>query len=153
MEYAPLPSTSAKLEQLDEAAAKALPAALKSLFDKHSVCSMLNIRNHLIESQDAAKDAASLGDRHLHEALLATGLVVCVKKVYVLAKAAKPEWDAFRNMVIDLLRDKDSLKRIDITKQAEVMGITVVDSLYNRIVKDMCTSRGTVWQMKPGADV
>lgn len=140
-------------ESLDAAATAALPAAVKALFEKHSVCNMANVRSALSESADAAKDAASLGDRQLHEALLATGLVVCIKKVYVMAKAPKPDMDPFRNCVLELLKDKDSVKRVDITKHAELLGIAVTDSLYNRVVKDLCVSRGTLWQIKSGADM
>ena len=52
------------------------------------------------------------------------------------------------DVVIELLRDQEQLKRSDIVEAAKARGIGVSDALYSRVVKELCSSRGSIWTLK-----
>ena len=51
-------------------------------------------------------------------------------------------------MVIELLRETEQLKRSDIMEAAKQRGIPVSDTLYSKVVKELCSSRGSIWSLK-----
>ena len=52
------------------------------------------------------------------------------------------------NVVIELLREAEQLKRSDIMEAAKQRGIPVSDTLYSKVVKELCSSRGSIWSLK-----
>ena len=56
--------------------------------------------------------------------------------------------DDFRSLLLRLFRDKESLRKAEIMEAARDHGLSVPDSLYGRIVKDLCQSKGGNWSLK-----
>lgn len=90
----PQPGTA---EAISDEARAAFPEAIKLLFAKHSVCTMANVRQWLLDGKAgdawaAAKEAATLTDRALHESVLNSGVpIVCIRRMYVLKATGKPD--------------------------------------------------------------
>ena len=61
-----------------------------------------------------AKVAATLTDRLLHEAVMATGLLEFIRRSYVLIKTGHVAIDPFRQLVIDFLKDKECFKKNEV---------------------------------------
>ena len=100
----------------------------------------------------AAQGAASADNKSLHNALVKTGLVTHVKNVYALTKAANGgPADALRGVLLNTLRDKPNVRRADVFDAARAEGLNVSDSVYQKVMKDLCTSKGNVWTLKLGA--
>ncbi|EFJ52042.1 hypothetical protein VOLCADRAFT_87172 [Volvox carteri f. nagariensis] len=139
--------------QLSEAARAALPTVLRALFKEHSVCSMANVRSWLDSSPAAAaaKEAALLADKALHDAVLSLGNVVSMYRVYVLTKTGDEKTDPLRKLVLELLEGKESFKRSEFNDLARTNNMTFSESQYNKVVKDICESRGNTWYVKSGA--
>lgn len=133
---------------------EALKVSVAGLFDKHSVCSMANIRQWLLEdpAANAAREAAYLTDRALHDAMVAAGNLLCIRRMYVRKSLGNPSIDPFRAAVLELLKDKETFRRSDVMDAALAAKVTVTDTLYNKVVKDLCMSRGNNWFLKSGAD-
>eukprot|EP00798_Chlamydomonas_sp_ICE-L_P001762 gene1762-33176_t len=55
-------------------------------------------------------------------------------------------------VVLEVVADKESFKRAEVTELATSRKINVTETMYNRVVKDMCQSKGLQWQLKGGAD-
>jgi DNA-directed RNA polymerase III subunit RPC5 len=55
--------------------------------------------------------------------------------------------------MIGLLQEKEHFKRSELVEAAKVAGIpTISDTLYNKVVKELCASKGGSWWLKQGAD-
>jgi DNA-directed RNA polymerase-3 subunit RPC5 len=139
--------------QLSEGARAALPLALRALFREHTVCSMGNVRSWLDSSPvaAAAKEAALLPDKVLHDVVLSAGNVVSMHRVYVAAKTGDEKMDPLRKLVVELLEAKESFKRSEFNDLARTNNMTFTESQYNKVVKDICESRGNTWIIKNGA--
>ncbi|KAL6745748.1 Sin-like protein conserved region-domain-containing protein [Haematococcus lacustris] len=144
------------VREVPEEVQAALAPALKLLMAKHSVCSLANIRTWLLDSRSkagAAKAAANLPDNVLEELVTAAGLPLTrIRRMFVLREVGKADLDPFRAVVIDLLSEKESFKRAEVTEKANAQGIPVTDSLYSKVVKDICASKGQLWFLKNGTD-
>ena len=101
----------------------------------------------------AAQAAASANSKSLHNALVKTGLVTHVKNVYALSKAFNGgPADALRAVLLNTLRDKPNVRRTDVLDAARAEGLqNVSDTVYHKVMKDLCTSKGNVWTLKTGA--
>ena len=54
--------------------------------------------------------------------------------------------------MISLLQEKEHFKRNELVEAAKVAGIHAVsDTLYSKVVKELCVSRGGSWWLKQGA--
>ncbi|KXZ54514.1 hypothetical protein GPECTOR_4g579 [Gonium pectorale] len=139
--------------QLSEAARAALPGALRVLFQEHTVCSMGNVRTWLDSNPAAAaaKEAALLHDKELHQAVMAAGNVVSMHRVYVATKTGDEKTDPLRKLVVELLEAKESFKRSEFNDLARTNNMTFTETQYNKVVKDVCESRGNTWHIKNGA--
>lgn len=135
---------------LSDAARAALPGAVQALFKEHSVCSMANVRTWLESSPAAAaaKEAAYLPDRALHEAVLALGTVSSMHRVYVLAKTGDDKTDPVRKLLLDLLDRKEHFKRSEFNDLARTNSVTFSEALYNKVIKEICESKGNTWHIK-----
>ncbi|GAX81299.1 hypothetical protein CEUSTIGMA_g8730.t1 [Chlamydomonas eustigma] len=135
---------------------QAFSASIRALFGKHSVCTMANVRQWLqsdTTSQPSYREVAQLADRDLHDALMSSGLLVCIRRVYMLQSTNNTGSDPLRAIVLDLLKDKETFKRSEVFEIAHSKNITISETLYNRVVKDICQSRGYQWLLKNGADM
>ena len=99
-----------------------------------------------------ARDAAAASDKLLHFALLKTGMVTSVKQVYVQTRVAKGGLaDALRGVLLNLLKDKPGVKRSEVFDSARAEGLNVSDGVYQKVMKELCTSRGNLWTLRNGA--
>lgn len=75
-----------------------------------------------------------------------------VQHVYALTKTASgAPADALRGVVLNTLRDKPNVRRADVFDAARAEGLNVSDSVYQKVMKDLCTSKGNLWTLKTGA--
>jgi hypothetical protein len=51
-------------------------------------------------------------------------------------------------VVVELLKEQEQLRRSDIFEAAKGKGLSVSDTLYSKVVKELCTSRGSIWVLK-----
>ena len=115
---------------------------------------MLMYRDWLSAFKEAgpARGAASANDKSLHTALVKTGMVTHVKSVYALTKAANGgPADALRAVLLNTLKDKPNVRRTDVLDAARAEGLNVSDSVYQKVMKELCISKGNVWTLKTGA--
>ena len=93
-----------------------------------------------------------MSDKLLHTSLLKTGVVTSVKAVYVQTKVANGGIaDALRGVLLNLLKDKPGVKRSEVFDSARAEGLNVSDGVYQKVMKELCTSRGNLWSLKSGA--
>lgn len=140
---------------LSTEALAALPLALKALFVKHGVATLKDIRTWLAQYPDAgaARDAGKVTDRVLHEAITVPGEVICIRRVYILKKTGNAAMDPFRELFIDILRDKEQFRKAEVMEAAQAAKLSVTESLFQKVARELCTSRGSYWTMKMGADL
>lgn len=113
-----------------------------------------NCRDWLLAYNEAgaAHTAASAADQSLHNALLKTGMITNVKQVYALTKAANGgPADALRGVLLNTFKDKPNVRRADVFDAARAEGLNVSDGVYQKVMKDLCVSKGNVWTLKTGA--
>ncbi|GFH22143.1 uncharacterized protein HaLaN_19561, partial [Haematococcus lacustris] len=92
---------------------------------------------------------SAAADIVLEELVTAAGLPLTrIRRMFVLREVGKADLDPFRAVVIDLLSEKESFKRAEVTEKANAQGIPVTDSLYSKVVKDICASKGQLWFLK-----
>lgn len=149
----PMPlMTATGKDQLSDAARAALPGALKALFQEHTVCNMANVRAWLDSPAcKEAREAALLTDKALHEVVLSLGSVVSMHRVYVLTKTGDDKTDPLRKLVLELLEAKESFKRGEINDLARTNNMKFTPGQYDKVVKDICESRGNTWHIRSGA--
>jgi post-segregation antitoxin (ccd killing protein) len=54
--------------------------------------------------------------------------------------------------VVELLRERDYVRRNDVFDNAKALGLDISDSLYNRVMKELCGSNGNQWRLKTGVE-
>jgi DNA-directed RNA polymerase-3 subunit RPC5 len=152
---APAPAVRHGAGQLTPEALAALPSQLALFFQHSHVLSLDNIRALLRNVQthsvlNRAGETAS--DVALHKAVMEAGDFVCIRKSYTLKNTGNATVDPLRTAVLDLLREKDTIKRGDVATAAGAAGIEFSDGLYQKVMKELCTSRGAVWTLKTGSE-
>ena len=50
--------------------------------------------------------------------------------------------------MLELLREQEQLRRGEIMEAAKQAGLTVSETVYGRVVKELCQSKGSVWTIK-----
>lgn len=141
-------------EVLSPEATAALPSQLGAFFIAAPVLSLDNIRAMMLNlhSQPALKRAAeTISDPALHAAIVASGEIVSIRKSYTLRVTNNPTTDPLRAVVLHLLQEKETVKRSDVTDAATARNINVTDAMYQRVMKELCTSRGSNWSIKTGS--
>ncbi|PSC72452.1 DNA-directed RNA polymerase III subunit RPC5 [Micractinium conductrix] len=113
------------------------------------VVSIDQIRAVLAHSQEAALKnvAAGSSDAALHGAVTASGEITHLRQSYFATKLGNAALDPLRNVLIELLKENEQLRRSDIFEAAKAKGLTVSDTLYSKVVKELCTSRGSIWSL------
>lgn len=56
-----------------------------------------------------------------------------------------------RDLVIELLKDKEQLRKNDVKDLASQKNLEVNDGLYGKVMKELCSSRGALWTLKSSA--
>ena len=141
------------IEQLSPEAMAALPSQLGAFFMAAPVLSLDNIRAMLMNlpSQPVLKRVGeTASDPALHAAIVATGEIVSIRQSYALRVTNNPTTDPLRAVVLHLLEERETVKRSDVTDAAIARNINVSDAMYQRVMKELCTSRGSNWSIKTG---
>ena len=130
----------------------ALPKALGAAFQHHALMSVDFIRKWLAEYPEAgpAKEAAKLPDTSLSKAVLACDNLCAIRGAFFLAKVGIDDIDAFRSILIELLKSNRQIKRAQVLEAARSAGVAINDSLCTKVIKSLCISRGNYWVLKPG---
>jgi DNA-directed RNA polymerase-3 subunit RPC5 len=104
----------------------------------------------------AAAVAAAMGaNAPLPELAAAVGKIASnIENVYFLSSLGNPSLDPFRNVVIALLRAKGpnaGLRRSDIMEASKIaLRSEVPGATYQKVLKELCYTRGGAWVLKPG---
>lgn len=136
---------------LPEGVAAKVPGAVAALLAQAAVAQLDVIRTFLCRYKpepEVSAAAATCSDAALHHAVLGGGAVLCIRRSYLLAKTGQSAIDPLRGLVIELLQEKEHFKRAELLEAATAKGIPVSDSLYSKVVKDLCSSRGSIWSLK-----
>lgn len=81
----------------------------------------------------------------------ARSCVLVIGNTLVLPETGDENIDPFRNILIDLLIRKKSVKKAEILAEAsKVLGAEVPTSVYNKVMKDTCVTKGGEWLLKSG---
>jgi hypothetical protein len=139
---------------LAPAAEAALPGALRALYRAVSVLSLDGMRAALSgmngppplrrAAQGASADA-------LHAALVADGYLRCLREVYVISTLGDPVIDPLREVVLELLQERESgVRKGDVVAAAEARGVAFSDAGYQKVVKALCVRVGAAWVLKAG---
>ena len=130
----------------------ALPKALGAAFHHHALMSIDFIRKWLAEYPEAgaAKEASKLTDTSLTKAVLTCDNLCAIRGAFFLAKVGIDDIDAFRTILIELLRTNRQIKRAQVLEAARNAGVAINDSLCTKVIKSLCISRGNYWALKPG---
>ena len=107
-----LPLTSSQIQSLG--------ASLRSLHSKHSVCNMANIRQWLQDPASGIALSKDVTEKTLHDAILSTGLVICIRRCYMLQSTGNPQTDPFRLVLLNLLKDRETFKRAEVLEAAQL---------------------------------
>lgn len=148
-----VPAASLPGSQLTSDALAALPGVLRTIFQNASVLSLENLRDRLQKHPTSGtinRAAETASDAVLHSAVMQAGDFVCIRKTYALRQLGNPAVDPLRTAVLELLKEKEQLKRGDVFEIAGLQGMTVSDALYQKVMKELCTSRGSTWVLKTG---
>lgn len=132
-----------------------LPLALKNVLVNVSSVLNLNDVRTLLSNWQASPAVASFvqsaSDADLHTAISKCGEFTCIRHRYVLCSLENPSIDPLRSLILEILQEKEQVRRAEVSTLAKAKGVPVSDPLYVKIMKDLCTSRGSVWTLRPGA--
>ena len=144
-------AAAAAAAQLSPEVLALLPNHLSFFFNAAAVLSLDTIRA-LLENLPANnvlhKAGLTASDAALHAAIMGTGQYLCIRKIYTLRVTNNPTYDPLRSVVLELLQEKESLKKGDVLGAARGRGIDVSDAMYSRVMKELCVSKGSTWTMK-----
>jgi hypothetical protein len=135
LDHSSLVPPSSSSQPLSPTNILALAASLRSLFSKHPVCTMANVRQWLHDPANStiAKEITVTSERALHEAILSTGLVVSIRRVYLLKATDNTQTDPFRAVLLDLLKDKETFKRAEVV-EASALRVSITARLIGSSV-------------------
>jgi len=140
--------------QLSADALAALPSQLAAFFGVDRVLSLETIRKMLANVPSHAvlnRTGERASDDALHNAIMDSGNFVCIRKSYTPRLVNTPEIDAFRTIVIELLQEREQLKRAEMVDVAKQRGVIMSDTQYLKVIKMVCASKGSNWVMKAGS--
>lgn len=141
-------------QPLDPQTAAALPRAIETLFSRHSIASLDNVREWLRDapSAEAAKAAASAQRDTLHVAVVACPGILCMRDKYVKRRDGTSE--RYRNLLLDMLQHHETVKKAEIISTAKTRKIELSNSDYSnhmlKVMKELCESSGSNWSLKEG---
>jgi len=101
-------------------------------------------------NEDGVARVAQVSDKILLEAIGGLSSVKAIGKRFMLATMGDPKADKLREILIGLLRQRDSVRKVDVMESARLEGLDVDDNLYARVLRSVCQSRGSLWSLKSG---
>ncbi|KAE8695344.1 C2H2-like zinc finger protein [Hibiscus syriacus] len=144
---------------------EAIPKALKKVFQTYKVCSLQLIRKGLrdlalSESTLPKADArlvvkAAFGadaPEHELQEVVSQVAVELPRGLFVMKSSQEnPEYDPLREVVINLLRVKEKLKKADVEAAALLsLKRKITNNEYNKVMSDFCEYKGNSWVLKSG---
>ena len=131
-----------------------LGTALDALFALESVVNLKDVRNFLRLYQDGAsavRDLAFVEDEMLHDAVLQTKNITCIRRVYLRLATGSAQLDPLRTILMEIVREKETIKRNDVVSAAKAKGVKITEKLFDTIMREICISKeGGFWMLKPG---
>lgn len=130
-----------------------LHSQVNALLLATSVVNLDNIRAVLskVANNNLLNKAAEIANNSsLHAAVMSNGKYLCIRGSYMLRSLENSALDPLRSVVLELLQEKEEIRRSDILEAAKLKNVAVTDASYQRIMKDICHSRGNIWTLKPG---
>eukprot|EP00245_Coleochaete_scutata_P009295 TRINITY_DN3018_c0_g2_i1.p1 TRINITY_DN3018_c0_g2~~TRINITY_DN3018_c0_g2_i1.p1 ORF type:complete len:194 (+),score=41.54 TRINITY_DN3018_c0_g2_i1:78-584(+) len=147
----------------------ALPQAVCNILERHSVCNLQFLCQCLREEPIRLTQVPKPNAKAITAAVAAskaaaappTELAAALSKIagnldgtYFLPSLKNIQLDPFRNVVIGLLRQKGpsvGLRKNEVLEAAkQVLRVDIPSNVYQRVLKELCYTRGGVWVMKPG---
>lgn len=93
---------------------------------------------------DASPDA-------LHDAIMSCRAYREVRGQYLPLETGNKGNDEVRTAILDVLVEKESVRKGDILAEINKRGLTLSDSGYMRMMKELCESnKGGTWTMRKG---
>lgn len=147
--------TAVAAKQISQEARDALPGALTVLFRHQALANVADIRAFLdkLPEDGAAKEWVGATDVQLHEAVAAIPTLLFLRRVYLPKSLSNAALDPLRTLVLQLFAEKETLKRAEIYSAAKGAGLSINDSLYNKVMRAVCESKGGQWSLRTGADL
>ncbi|GMI76906.1 hypothetical protein like AT5G49530 [Hibiscus trionum] len=158
------PGAQARRTMSDETR-EAIPKALKKVFQTYKVCSLQLIRKGLrdlaLSESTLPKADARLVDKaafgadapeHELQEVVSQVAVELHRGLFVMRSSQEnPEYDPLREVVINLLRVKEKLKKADVEAAALLsLKRKITNNEYNKVMSDFCEYRGNSWVLKSG---
>lgn len=99
---------------------------------EHSVARLGTLRK-FIESYrmdpEVGVAVRTASDPALHAALVAGDQVVCIRSQYVERHQGEPSADAVRGVIIELLQEREQLKRSELLAAIKAKGLSIADNM------------------------
>eukprot|EP00210_Caulerpa_lentillifera_P003709 g3542.t1 len=138
----------------EEKQLESLTLALSGLFSGHGVVNLKDVRNWLRDyTQDSTvQDLAVLDDELLHEWILKSNNVTCIRRVYIREAIGSPQLDPLRHVVMEIIRNRETIRRNDVISASKAKGIRITEKLFEGTMRELCISKdGGFWMLKTGA--
>ncbi|OMO56869.1 DNA-directed RNA polymerase III subunit Rpc5 [Corchorus capsularis] len=144
---------------------EAMLKTLKKVFQTHKVCSLQLIRKGLRDlavslsthpKADARKEVkaaegANAPEHELREVVSQVAVEVHGGLFILRSSPDHPEHDPLREVVINLLRAKEKLKKADVFAAAQLsLKREINNNEYNKVMSDFCEYKGNWWVLKSG---
>ncbi|GBF89217.1 hypothetical protein Rsub_02094 [Raphidocelis subcapitata] len=135
-------------------AASAVRRELRALFVGAAVINLDDVRSHLRKCEEAslARRGATLSDDSLHAAIVAGGEYAALRRGYALKPGPSDPNAGLRNLVLELLAERTSLRKSDVVGAARDKSVIFVEAQYNKIMRDLCRNNGGTWTARTGKD-
>jgi len=123
---------------------------LHNLFNKYGVCSMQLIKQHLVQELES-KESNLLGQINLDKELPLelNSIAVSLHNSFVLKSSGDPNIDKYRNVVIDLFKNKLGLKKEEIQGAVKsVVGSEIPRNIFSVILSEFTTKGKNIYILK-----
>jgi len=78
-------------------------------------------------------------------------MTIFLQEAYILKTHNDKEHDKYRNIVIDLFKEKISIKKADVRDAVmKKLGVEIHQNVYLKIVKELAYPQSTSWVFKSG---
>ena len=139
-------------DSVQDAMLEQLSVALEGLFATDGVVNLRDVRHCLRTFQGGRLcDLAILPDDVLHDAILRSKNVTCIRRVYLRLATGSTQLDPLRTILMGIVRNKETIKRNDVVSAAKAKGIKITEKLFDTIMREICVSKdGGFWTLKTG---
>ncbi|CAL5222734.1 g5141 [Coccomyxa viridis] len=139
-------------EALSAEGREALRQAVKQL--RRTLFSTDQLRKAIREvGSPASAELADKPQLALREAVQESGLLLYCKGAFIASSTGNAAQDAVRKLVVELLQVNEAIKKSDVMGAANAAGMVCTDKDYVKIMKELCTSKGSNWSLrKDGQD-